>query len=768
MKGQNRRIGPVGVRACSVAPMIGVSLLALAAAGAVGTTRQVAAFTPPLADYGDAPVGSTTSMPLILAYPGVLARWVTNFDHTNLVPATPLHDHGTWLKVPTTFRLGTVSPTATFDSTQTPSSPDNDAVPQILLYAVGSNPIADIRFRVSTTAGHPADGTFYFNLFIDQNRDGAWRELYNALTGLPQVDGNMEHAVRDIPITMGPGETRTITISGIRVENPLSPLWVRMVVSNRQIGCVYSGLANIDPKCNWPLLQNQIAWDGTMIAAHDEFGEIEDHYLEFSSTYGGPNQPGIFMATQVLGSGGGGNGGQPPKPECIIRFRRLDLIVPQKCPVVRLFNLKARRFNVNGGCNTEPVLFGMYGPERMTGVVGPPTIALNPAATAPGGPWIAPGAVDHTCADGTVLTLPGALNGLPLLLSSTIAAKDLSKPPLNLFTVCFDSPPRRYRAYKVELLALTCGSVHENRSVNSYPASAQTSAAIVGVGATSDEVTFGHGDLIETFISVDPAEPRPFPDPDFLLHNFILFDPLFSEAFIDPLCAAPLPEAAPFSLRLVNAAYHTRPTIPKQTRATMVEFWTAGEAFDAQVTSTSGMIFFVALPTTFPCDFVQTIVTLPDDFELDSITISMADGWVDEVVVRLDGIEDCNQNGRHDAYDIAMGLSMDSNHDGIPDECQPDNPCDGWCGSQSPSGCWCDPECLSSGDCCPGFQGLCPQVPCAADLTGDGQVSGADIAIMLGAWGACSPPCPADINKDGSVNGADLAILLGAWGPCPQ
>ena len=47
-----------------------------------------------------------------------------------------------------------------------------------------------------------------------------------------------------------------------------------------------------------------------------------------------------------------------------------------------------------------------------------------------------------------------------------------------------------------------------------------------------------------------------------------------------------------------------------------------------------------------------------------------------------------------------------------------------------------------------------------ADLNGDGVVNGADLAILLAAWGGDGP---ADLNDDGVVNGADLAILLGAW-----
>jgi len=55
---------------------------------------------------------------------------------------------------------------------------------------------------------------------------------------------------------------------------------------------------------------------------------------------------------------------------------------------------------------------------------------------------------------------------------------------------------------------------------------------------------------------------------------------------------------------------------------------------------------------------------------------------------------------------------------------------------------------------------------CPGDITGNGQVNGADLAELLAAWGPCVG-CAADLNDDGVVNGADLAILLSGWGPCP-
>ncbi|MDA0802976.1 MAG: hypothetical protein O2819_04375 [Planctomycetota bacterium] len=59
--------------------------------------------------------------------------------------------------------------------------------------------------------------------------------------------------------------------------------------------------------------------------------------------------------------------------------------------------------------------------------------------------------------------------------------------------------------------------------------------------------------------------------------------------------------------------------------------------------------------------------------------------------------------------------------------------------------------------------------PCAADINGDGLINGADLAYVLGDWGACSGgagTCPGDIDGDGTVAGPDLALMLAAWGPC--
>lgn len=53
--------------------------------------------------------------------------------------------------------------------------------------------------------------------------------------------------------------------------------------------------------------------------------------------------------------------------------------------------------------------------------------------------------------------------------------------------------------------------------------------------------------------------------------------------------------------------------------------------------------------------------------------------------------------------------------------------------------------------------------PCPADLNGDGTVDGADLGILLSAWGSTGAP---DLDGSGAIDGGDLGALLAAWGPC--
>ena len=65
---------------------------------------------------------------------------------------------------------------------------------------------------------------------------------------------------------------------------------------------------------------------------------------------------------------------------------------------------------------------------------------------------------------------------------------------------------------------------------------------------------------------------------------------------------------------------------------------------------------------------------------------------------------------------------------------------------------------------CGAFVALLGAANCPSDLDSSGRVDGGDLAVLLAAWGACSPECPGDLDQDGQVGGADLSMLLAAWG----
>ncbi|MEC8560041.1 MAG: hypothetical protein VXY94_08200 [Planctomycetota bacterium] len=54
---------------------------------------------------------------------------------------------------------------------------------------------------------------------------------------------------------------------------------------------------------------------------------------------------------------------------------------------------------------------------------------------------------------------------------------------------------------------------------------------------------------------------------------------------------------------------------------------------------------------------------------------------------------------------------------------------------------------------------------CPGDFTGDGQINGGDLTLLLAAWGTDDPLV--DLSGDGIINGGDLTLLLAAWGLCP-
>lgn len=57
--------------------------------------------------------------------------------------------------------------------------------------------------------------------------------------------------------------------------------------------------------------------------------------------------------------------------------------------------------------------------------------------------------------------------------------------------------------------------------------------------------------------------------------------------------------------------------------------------------------------------------------------------------------------------------------------------CEGYCGGEAPSGCFCDAECAEQGDCCPDIDSVCTLLA-ACDEESDGDHSDPDRACFLG------------------------------------
>lgn len=93
-------------------------------------------------------------------------------------------------------------------------------------------------------------------------------------------------------------------------------------------------------------------------------------------------------------------------------------------------------------------------------------------------------------------------------------------------------------------------------------------------------------------------------------------------------------------------------------------------------------------------------------------------------VIALDLGRDCDRNNLPDAVDVASGRAIDADLDGVPDACE-----------------------------------------CPTDFDANGATDGADLGLLLGAWGV-SKGDRADLDLDGFVSGSDLGLLLAAWGAC--
>ncbi|CAG0952910.1 hypothetical protein PHYC_00298 [Phycisphaerales bacterium] len=553
----------------------------------------------PPGDYGDAPVGNNGQG--IDAYPGVVARWDTLYNHTNTV-FSPQWPQGAWLNTGATCLLGDIGPTTRNDSTMTPGLPENDCAPVILLYTSppnpGANPLADVEVTVSTTNAHAGGDTVYLNIWIDQNRDGQWKDGYYLAS--PLAAWNLEWAVQDVPVMLPPGTRARVNTAGIRLENPLASVWLRVMVSDEPVGDAFRGPAGTPENF----------WDSTMIAAHNFHGEIEDHLLSFQNNPPGQTPvPGVWYRVLY-------NGIAPPpggaKPACDLFYKGPWRVFTPKCAGGITFPLIYTSSDRNGGCGLAPALWGMYGLKHVAGIVGPPTV--NVAAAFPAGAVM--GAVNMVCPPpGGAPALPAAIPAQGARMASmTVPVASITGPGrINIFA-CYPDPPKRFRAYRAFFNHFTCGSIHAGRTVFEYPETGVTLAAatVSGAGQTADYCDFEYGGLEEDFI--DPIENRPFPDPDFTNYTFNLHTPGSMAQLVNWDSVSP-----PNSLFLAQATYLVRPTFPDRYEAASVELWHRGSMCTVMLMSENGETLLVTAPEVTRWD--QMRIEVPDGFKLDSIVV---------------------------------------------------------------------------------------------------------------------------------------------------
>jgi hypothetical protein len=615
--------------------------LVVAMGWALGTASLTVAGPP--GDYGDAPVGDNGQG--IMAYPGVVARWATRFAHTNTV-FSPQHGHGAWVNPPTTCYLGVIPPVTRVDSAMDPTLPENDCVPVIIFEdpggVVGVNPLAEIEVTVTTTPVHTPQMPVYLNVWIDQNRDGQWKDGY--LVATPLVAWNLEAVVQDMPVVLPAGTTARVNVGPIRLENPLASVWVRVMVTDRPIAGAFRGPAGTP----------EFFWDSTVNAAHPFAGEIEDHLLHYvPGAMANPAAPGVYRRSQVLGGGGGGGGN--PKPACDVRYTGPWVVATPECPPgpAVLVPLGYRSTERNGGCGLNPALWSMYGLRQIVGAP-PPVVRLN--AVPPGS---VRGALTLGCL-GAGFALPDPIVGEgPLMASASVPVAGLTAGGVVL-DACYP-PAKRRRVYRAFFHTYTCGSVHATRTVFGWPATGVTlaSAVVAGPGQDAEYCDFEAGGLVESFL--DPAEERPFPDPDFLAYEFVLPSPTGSFAglhfddFVSP----------PASLQLRSAGYRVMPAIPEGREAARVSMAHRGSEAVVTLMAEDGVMFTAVLPPTG--EWQTWTLDLPADFRLMVLEVFASGSMrIDEVSIGLrlpaaGGVPcdaDFNGDGNVDQDDIACLVQM--------------------------------------------------------------------------------------------------------------
>ncbi len=682
----------------------------------------------PSGDYGDAPVGDNIDN--IEAYPGVTSRFVSYYNHKNTV-FMPLHDHGTYVNSGATFHLGVIPPTIKNDTQQDPALPENDCFPLVLLEGThptpGPNPMASMALDITTTATHDSSAPIYVNIFVDQNRDGQWKDGY--LFGTQVFSWNQEWIVMDAAIYQNAGTTVLHTFSFFRIANPTEDVWIRVVLTDQRVGEMYRDL---------PPPAGSNFWDATMPLAATAVGEVEDFLLQYYSDPNAMPTNGIRVWGMILRRFLQPNPppGQP-KPDCFLFFakanyarpfgdiRRRVIVTPWCMNGTIPFGLSFTTANLNGGCDNADAIVGLYGYKLVAGRGMMPVVSRTALGTmtlaAP--PLLCPPAIFLPPAH------PDDPPDFPKDDEGVAPVDDWRNGSL-FWQVCYPDPPR-YRRYASKLLAEACGSEIMNHSVvpgfdDPYNYSTVASAIEPAPGMNA-EVHFVAGGLLERF--EDPDELIPFPDPDFQAFSFFLNSPSgFADIFPDDFNTPPL------SAKLLNGGYNVAPLVPDETRIDSVNFYYKGTGGSYQILGAGDPL----AGTISPAESWQLFeIPIPDGLIVENITIEFLDGFIDDLYLPLQPyapdapfpIDDCNDNGVLDDIDIDEGVADDANGNFIPDECE----------------------------------GYVPPGECG-DANGDGDINVSDAVWIINyVFAGGAPPEPLDIgdtNCDGDVNVSDAVWII--------
>ena len=198
-----------------------VSALALAFASPVAA--QV------VGDYGDAPDGTPTGYPAGFAQTGAFPTTLGN-DGARALAATGAH-----LGVGESLEDGAADPADPDGVPNLTGTDADDGVTGLVIQLVSIPPPAALGLNVSVPAGG-VSGTYFLNVLIDLNMDGAWGGVIQP--------GVTEWPVQNFPVTVAAGGSVPVTTpfflfgAGNRLPDPA---WMRIAVTSTPVPANWTG-----------------------------------------------------------------------------------------------------------------------------------------------------------------------------------------------------------------------------------------------------------------------------------------------------------------------------------------------------------------------------------------------------------------------------------------------------------------------------------------------------------------------------------------------